>query len=201
MTTRVVTTTTGDEAALWQRSLDGDGDAFGAVYDLHRDRVHRHACRLVDAATDVEDVVASAFLELWRRRDDVRVTGGSVLPWLLVTTTNVSRNLARSRRRHRAFLARLPRADHAPDPAEVVLDRSSEGLDPAMVAALRELTVSDLRLVTLVVLEDLSLAEAADALGVSRTAAKSRMHRARARLREHLGDSAHLVPADTGAAS
>lgn len=191
-----------DEAALWRGSLDGDGDAFGAVYDLHRDRVHRHACRLVDTVADAEDVVASAFLELWRRREDVRLVDGSVLPWLLVTATNVTRNLARSRRRYRAFLARLPRGDDAPDAAAVVLDRSATGLDPAMLDALRALNVADLRLVTLVVLEDLSLAEAADALGISHTAAKSRMHRARTRLRTRLGeDNDPARSVDTGASS
>jgi RNA polymerase sigma factor (sigma-70 family) len=183
------TPTGDDEAALWRRSLTGDGGAFGAVFDLHRDRVHRHACRLLDTVADAEDATASAFLELWRRRDDVRLVDGSVLPWLLVTTTNVTRNLTRSRRRYRDFLARLPRASTSPDTADVVLDHGSVGLDPAMTAALRALGARDLELVTLVVLEDLSLGDAALALGISASAAKARMHRARGRLREQLGDT------------
>jgi DNA-directed RNA polymerase specialized sigma24 family protein len=35
------------DAHLWARSLVGDGLAFGVLFDLHRDRVFRHACRLV----------------------------------------------------------------------------------------------------------------------------------------------------------
>jgi RNA polymerase sigma-70 factor (ECF subfamily) len=58
---------------LWRRSLDGDGDAFGRLFDRHRARVYRHACRLTATRHDAEDVVASAFLELWRRRGDVRL--------------------------------------------------------------------------------------------------------------------------------
>jgi RNA polymerase sigma factor (sigma-70 family) len=190
-----------DEAALWRRSLDGDGDAFGGLFDLHRDRIHRHACRLVDTTTDAEDVVASAFLELWRRRDDVHVVDGSVLPWLLVTATNAARNLARARRRHRDFLGRLPRTSSSPDPADLVLDHGALAIDPAMLAALRGLNARDLQLVTLVVLEDLSLADAAAALGISHTAAKSRMHRARARLRDRLGDETSETLSPAGDAS
>lgn len=78
------------------------------LFDRHRDRVFGHACRLVESRYDAEDVTASAFLELWRRRGDVRLVEGSVLPWLLVTTGNVARNSRRGTRRYRQFLSRLP---------------------------------------------------------------------------------------------
>ncbi len=96
------------DEVLWDRSLTGDGEAFGLLFDRHRERVFRHACRLADTRQDAEDVVASAFLELWRCRAKVRLVDGSVLAWLLVTTTNLGRNAARSRRRYRQFLDRLP---------------------------------------------------------------------------------------------
>jgi DNA-directed RNA polymerase specialized sigma24 family protein len=98
-----------DEAQLWSLARGGDALAFAAIFDLHRDRVFRQAVRLLDSGPDAEDVSASAFLELFRRRDDVRIVNGSVLPWLLVTTANLARNSTRARRRYRDFLARLPR--------------------------------------------------------------------------------------------
>ena len=75
--------------------------------------------------------------------------------------------------------------------ADVRLNRPDKlnALDPAMLSALRSLGTRDLELVTLVVLEDLSLAEAGLALGISPSAAKARMHRSRTRLREQLGDA------------
>ncbi len=74
------------DSTLWGRSLTGDGEAFDVLFDRHRDRVFRHACRLADTRQDAEDAVASAFLELWRCRAKVQLVDGSVLPWLLVTT-------------------------------------------------------------------------------------------------------------------
>lgn len=177
-----------DEQAWWNAAQSGDGEAFGRLFDLHHARVLRHASRVLDVTRDAEDVTASVFLELWRRRDSVRVVEGSVLPWLLVTASNLSRNVRRSTRRHRALLDRLPRGGNAPDPAEVMLTSHPTGWDDALVAHLHALTRTDLGLVTLVALEGFTIAEAADALGLSLAAAKSRLHRVRHRsgLRPHL---------------
>src|ERR1700733_6941569 len=106
---------------LWSRSLAGDGRAFGGLFDRYRDTVFRHACRLAGTRQDAEDLVASAFLELWRSRSKVQLVDGSVLPWLLVTTTNLGRNASRARRRYRRFLERLPRVEEHPDTADVAL--------------------------------------------------------------------------------
>lgn len=184
---------TGDqevEAVLWTRSLNGDAAAFASIFDRHRDRVFRQACRLLDGVDDAEDVSAAAFLELWRRRQDVRLVHGSVLPWLLVTTTNVARNVVRARRRYRAFLAQLPRAERAPDAATEAVDGTTLGIEPEVREALRSLPEQDLHLFCLVALEDLSLADVAAVLNITPSAAKTRLHRVRERLRVQLGDVA-----------
>lgn len=175
-----------DEAALWQRARGGDGAAFGVLFDRHHARVHRHALRLTASVHDAEDVTAAAFLELWRRRADVRVVSGSVLAWLLVTTANVARNSRRSRRRYEAFLSALPRPATEPDAGEQAFRADLDGGDRDVAAALRSLPAADLRLLTLVVFDDLPLADAARALGLTPAAAKSRLHRARGRLRAAL---------------
>ena len=102
-----------DEEGLWSRSLCGDGEAFGTLYDRHRDRVFRHAYRLSGNHHDAEDVMAAAFLELWRRRAKVRIVDGSIVPWLLVTTTNMARNNGRAARRYRRLLDSLPRTEES----------------------------------------------------------------------------------------
>lgn len=184
-----------DDAAPWASSLAGDAEAFAELYDRHRDRVFRHAARLVTNQHDAEDVLAAAFLELWRRRRDVRLVNGSVLPWLLVTASNVARNVGRGTRRHRALLDRLPRETTTADVADALLDaHPMETLDPDLAAALRTLSRRDLQLFSLVVLEDYPIAEAATLLSLSAGAAKTRLHRARLRLRGQLTDHhSHLV--------
>jgi RNA polymerase sigma factor (sigma-70 family) len=176
-----------DEAAAWANVLRDDGDAFVAIFDRHRDRTYRHALRLTANIHDAEDVVAGAFLELWRRRQSVRLVDASVLPWLLVTTTNLSRNVTRNLRRYRSLIASLPRAEPAQSAEDVVVREIDElRLNHAIRDALRDLSPSDVALITLTSYEGYSSAQIATALGISDGAARTRLHRARSRMAEAL---------------
>ncbi|WP_423918883.1 RNA polymerase sigma factor [Frigoribacterium sp. 2-23] len=174
------------DKSLWQRSLDGDSDAFGALFIEHRDRVYRHAYRLTSAVQDAEDVTATAFLELWRRRESVRTVNGSVLAWLLITATNTARNISRKTARYDQLLRSLPRTEPSPGADQQHEDTSLvASLDPALLATLRRLPPQDLTLLTLVTFEGLTVAEVATELGLTETGARTRLHRARMRLRRH----------------
>lgn len=172
-----------DEPGTWDAALTGDGDAFVAIFDLHHDRVYRHALRMTANVHDAEDVTAAAFLELWRRRRSVRVVDGSVLPWLLVTATNLALNLARGLRRHRALIANLPRAEVANSAADIAVERiEEERIGEQVRQALSVLSTSDAALLALTMFEHYSPAEAAVALDISDGAARTRLHRARTRM-------------------
>jgi RNA polymerase sigma factor (sigma-70 family) len=163
------------DAAEWARAVAGDGEAFGRIFDRHRDRVRRHGMRLAPTPSDVDDLVALTFLEAWRRRARVRVVDGSVLPWLLVTATNVARNQQRSARRYRALLERLPVGPAADDPATL-------GDDSGIAERFAELSLADRQVLALCVVEGYSEREAAEALGIPPGTVKSRLSRARGRL-------------------
>jgi RNA polymerase sigma factor (sigma-70 family) len=169
-----------DEDA-WATALRGEGDAFGLIFDRHRDRIRRHSHRLVPTPSDAEDVVAITFLEAWRHRSDVRFVDGSMLPWLLVTATNSARNLSRGARRYRALLEKLP--------PESSFETSTE--DDAQ-RALRSLSLADQQVIALCVLDGYSEREAAAALGIAQGTVKSRLSRARARLSAKLTDETAL---------
>ena len=132
--------------------------------------------------TTQEDLTAGAFLELWRRRKSVRVVDGTVLPWLLVTTTNLTRNHARGLRRYRALIDALPRSDDARGAGDVAIEHIGEVVVAEQVRqALNSLTKSDAALITLTAFEHYSPAQAATALGISE-AQPHTTHRARARM-------------------
>jgi RNA polymerase sigma factor (sigma-70 family) len=182
------------EEGLWRQSLLGQGDPFGALYDRHRDRVFRHAYRLCGNHHDAEDIMAAAFLELWRRRKQVRVVEGSILPWLLVTTTNMARNSARTALRYQRLLKALPRSEDISDPTANSYRSYQDALDHDLARALATLTAEDLHLVTLVVFEEHTIVAAAAVLNLTPAAAKSRIHRARQRLRAALDGDASTNP-------
>lgn len=172
-----------EEHTSWTAALRGDSDGFAAVFDCHRDRVYRHALRLTGSVHDAEDVTAGAFLELWRRRKSVRVVDGTVLPWLLVTTTNLARNHARGLRRYRALIDALPRSNDARGAGDVAIEHIEEVFVAEQLRqALNSLAKSDAALIALTAFEHYSPAQAATALGISEGAARTRLHRARARM-------------------
>lgn len=178
------------DEALWAWSLGGNGEAFGVLFDRHRDRVFWHARRLTSTRQDAEDLVASAFLELWRHREKVHLVDGSVLPWLLATVTNLGRNATRARRRYQRLLERLPRAGEHPDTAEVALDTHALGIDGRLRNGLLGLGKRDAQLFALVALEGYPVDAAAELLGLSVPAARARLHRVRGRLRDELANNA-----------
>jgi RNA polymerase sigma factor (sigma-70 family) len=193
-------TSAGVESELWIRSIGGDSAAFGELFDKHRDRIFRHAFHLVSDIHDAEDATATVFLELWRRRKQVRVVDGSILPWLLVTATNTCRNTHRSARRYRAFIDALPRDPDAPGAEDELLRRHPlDSVDERLVVALRTLSPADIRLFALVTLEGYPISDAAEVLKLSTSAAKTRLHRARIRLRAALAESSDVLsPLVTG---
>lgn len=104
-----------------------------------------------------------------------------MLPWLLRTATNTAHNVNRSTRRYRALLERLPADETTPDHA-------TDFRDTPAIQTLRQLSVPHQQVVTLCVLEGLSIDEAARVLDVRRGTVKSRLSRAKAHLRERLSN-------------
>lgn len=168
---------------LWARAISGDSRAFASIFDRHRDRVFWHLRRAIDDPTHAEDLTATVFLELWRRRTSARIVDESLLPWLLVTASNTARNANRSTRRYRRFLARLPPPDITPD-FQGDIDRSIDATAEIarLRASLTALSALDRQLIELTALDGLTLSEASGALGISYGAAKTRLSRARSRL-------------------
>jgi len=170
------------DEAVWRLVLSGDSRLFGTIWDRHRDRVFRHLTAGGITASSAEDLTAATFLELWRRRGTVRFVDGSLLPWLIVTAHNVSRNAARAKRRYERFLAALPPPAVIPDPADPIADLDDEHLI-ALRAAIAAARPADATLLAMTALEGFTVREAAMALGLSESAAKMRLSRLRARLR------------------
>ncbi|WP_433830016.1 RNA polymerase sigma factor [Actinoplanes sp. CA-015351] len=169
---------------LRARIRAGDTAAFGRMFDEHARAVYRHAARVDGGHAGAEDVVSLTFLEAWRVRDTLRPEGGSVLPWLLGIATNVLRNRRRAARRHQAAMLRVPVAASVPDFADEVVGRLHDGDQlAAAAAALRGLRRREREVFLLCVWSQLDYAAAAEALGIPVGTVRSRLSRARTRLR------------------
>lgn len=185
-----VTTTaaaSSSDGELLSRLSRGESGAYRDLFRRYERAAYRAALLMTRSHWDAEDVVASAFLELWRKRDNVRLVDGSMLPWLLTVASFAARNHLRATRRQHRLVARLPRDEDQPDHADDVA--STVDSIPVAVAvqnALSGLSARDSRVLLLCVVHELSTRDAAAALGIAEGTVKSRLSRAKARLRSEL---------------
>jgi RNA polymerase sigma factor (sigma-70 family) len=183
----------GVEASLRGRVRASDPDAFAALFDEHAGAVYRYAVGLSGSWSAAEEVVSLTFLEAWRLRRTVKPDGGSLRPWLLGIAVNVARNQARAARRHQAAMSRLPPPPDLPDFADELTARLDDRDRLAAArAAVRRLPARE-RDVLICVWSGLDCAEAARALGVPEGTVRTRLSRARRRLRA-LTDDAQPQP-------
>ncbi|GGW05736.1 hypothetical protein GCM10010230_46190 [Streptomyces narbonensis] len=166
----------------------GDPSAFAELFDSHARSVYNHAFRLTGDWSVAEDVMAATYLEAWRLRQKVDPEGGSLRPWLLGVATNVARNHCRGNRRYRraasayaaAGAAEAAMPDHASEVAGRLDDRRRIA---ATLRALGTLRRTEREVLVLCLWEGLAYTEAAAALGVPVGTVRSRLSRARAKLR------------------
>jgi RNA polymerase sigma-70 factor, ECF subfamily len=156
---------------------------FRRVYAATFGPLLAYAIRRVEQPADAADIVAETFLVAWRRRREIPAEGEARL-WLYGVARRVlanhHRGLARRERLGQRLRQRL--MSFAPDPATEVPERL------AVRAALARLGELDREVLLLTAWEGLEPREAAVVLDVSPAAVRTRLSRARARLRELVGD-------------
>src|SRR5215813_4188975 len=179
------------EPSLRARVRAGDPYAFGTLFDEYSRAVYNLAFRLTGNWSTAEEAVSLTFLEAWRLRASVNLDGGSLRPWLLGIAINVHRNMARAARRHQDGLSRLPPALPVPDFADDLAGQLDDARQLAKVlAAVDRLRTDEREVIALCVWSELDYAAAAQALGVPTGTVRSRLSRARRKLRRLAADGA-----------
>lgn len=181
------------DAELWRRAVGGEPDAFGILFERHAKTVYNYLFRRTADWALAEDLTSTVFLEAWRRRGDVQLQRDLALPWLLGVATNVLRNRRRSQWRHRAALQRIPRERHEDFAADANDRLDDERRMRFVLRSLSGLPRREQEVLTLCGWAELSYEEAAAALGVPVGTIRSRLSRARARMRELTADTGHEV--------
>jgi RNA polymerase sigma-70 factor (ECF subfamily) len=159
---------------------------FATIFDRHYASVHRYAARRLGIEL-ADDVAAQTFEEALRSRHRFDPAQASARPWLLGITTNLVRHHFRSENRRLAATARLaPDPDTADHAAGVPGRVDAETAAPALRAALRDLAAGERDVLLLFAWADLTYDEIATALRIPVGTVRSRLNRARTRLRERL---------------
>jgi RNA polymerase sigma-70 factor (ECF subfamily) len=192
-----------DEAALIAGARRGDLEAFNRLVLAHQTKAFNLAWRITGDGDLAADATQEAFLSAFRKLPSYR--GGSFRAWLLRIVTNACYDeLRRKKRRPADSLEALEEASGSGDGLWAVDPLSSAGDDPEEALERAEVTRAIERCLgrlpeefrTVVVMADvlaLDYQEVALAMGSPIGTVRSRLARARARLRECLESSRELL--------
>ena len=170
-----------DDATLVARAAGGSEFAFRALYRAYARPVYWIAHRLLENASDAEDVTQETFVLAWQKIPRLQLQGASLLPWLATICRLQAANRLRARRRDRNRSTELD--DRIPD----TVDIEKQVIDSVTVAAiLREVDgLSDLdrEIFRLCAAEGYAYQAAAEELGVAHGVVRNRLSRIRTRVR------------------
>ncbi len=181
-----------DDGELVERARNKDVRAYEELVQRYQEHAFRTAYHFTREAADAEDAAQEAFVKAYYALPRFRA-GAAFRPWLLRIVANEARNRRKAAGRRANLALRAaedhPSGDAAPSPEVAALAQEQREL---LLAALNTLREEDRLAVTYRYFLDLSEAEMAQALHCAPGTVKSRLSRALARLREHLGKSAQL---------
>lgn len=156
---------------------------FREIYDAAYLDLLGFVCRRVHP-THAEDVVGDVMLVAWRRLDEVPADISAARAWLFGVARKTLQNTRRRDNRHDAVAVRLAELRHGPADAGQHPDLVAHRVDIA--AAWPLLSALHQEAIALSVLDGLTAPEAAAVLGISPTAFRLRLSRARRSLRRHV---------------
>jgi RNA polymerase sigma-70 factor (ECF subfamily) len=159
---------------------------FGVVFDRHFATIHRYLERRI-GRDGADELSGEVFRIAFEQRRRFRPVHESALPWLYGLATNLMLKRWRGERREARAVERLQAASRNGDGPEAHDDRIAAGLARSrLLDGLAELSEGDRDVLVLIAWEDLTYDEVATALDIPVGTVRSRLNRARTRLRELL---------------
>ena len=190
-----------DEPALIQTAQNGDLDSFNTLILHYQDRVYNTALRILGDEDQAADAAQEAFISAFRSINSFR--GGSFKAWLMRTVTNACYDELRRQKRRPTTPLEPDTADgeemDSPrwlaDPNMTPAEKSeADELEHAIQHCLDALPAEFRTVVVMADLQGLDYTEVASAVHVPLGTIKSRLARARLRLRECLRSFEELLP-------
>ena len=191
-----------DEPALIHDAQHGDLDAFNRLVLAYQDYLYNAALRILGDDALAADATQEAFISAFRSLNSFR--GGSFKAWLMRTVTNACYDeLRRQKRRPTVPLEPATDDDEEIESPHWLADSSmtpaekfeADELEHAILHCLDNLPVDFRTVVVMADIQGMDYADVASAAHVPLGTIKSRLARARLRLRECLQGFGELLPA------
>ena len=192
-----------DEKVLIRKVLDGDQEAFAELVALHEKQVYNLCLRMTGHPEDARDLAQEAFLKAWRGLRFYKFES-SFSTWLYRLTSNVCIDFLRQQKRRgtgslvvsdeEGEETELEVPDPDPLPEQQVIQQENQRI---VAAAMDELEEEFRLALTLRVVDELSYEEIGEILDLKPGTVKSRIARARIKLKKILTESGNLSNSDS----
>ena len=185
-----------DEHLILAMARGGDVDAFNRLVAIHQDAVYGFSVNLTRQHSVADDVTQETFISAFRSISKMR--GDNVRGWLLRIARNKAYDYFRRQNRRRessvdaedaVFAARL--TSDSPSPAEVAMNSE---LREAIEHCVGALSHEHREVIVLIDVQGSSYDDASEVCGVNVGTIKSRLNRARRRVRDCLRSFPGLLP-------
>jgi RNA polymerase sigma-70 factor (ECF subfamily) len=181
-----------DDAAVIESSWL-EPERFAVLFDRHAPHIHRYLARRAGRQV-ADDLVAETFLTAFAKRDRYDLGYSDARPWLYGIATNLVGQHHRDEARQYRIMQRAVAEPEVPDHADrVAAGVTAQATRALLDAALAELSAGDRDVLLLIAWEQLTCQEVSRALAIPAGTVRSRLHRARTKVRQ--------VLAGTGAAA
>jgi len=187
-----------DEKVLIRKVLDGDQEAFAELMALHEKQVYNLCLRMTGHPEDARDLAQEAFLKAWRGLRFYKFES-SFSTWLYRLTSNVCIDFLRQQKRRGTVSlvvsdeegeeTELEVPDPEPLPEQQVIQQENQRV---VASAMDELEEEFRLALTLRVVDELSYEEIGEILDLKPGTVKSRIARARIKLKKILTESGNL---------
>lgn len=191
-----------DEAGLIQDAIRGDLDAFNRLILAYQDIAFNLAYRMLNDDAAADDATQTAFISAYRNLGSYR--GGSFKAWIMRMVTNTCYDELRRRQRRPTVPLEPsnPEDDEEIESPSWLADGSAspeermevQELEAAIQHCIQDLPDDFKAIVVMVDVQGFDYAEASQAVGKPLGTIKSRLARARLRLRDCLGGFGELLP-------
>jgi RNA polymerase sigma-70 factor, ECF subfamily len=187
-----------DQQSLIERSLNGELNAFNQLVTDHQNLAYSVAYRLLDDTDAAGDAVQDSFIKAFRALDTFR--GGSFKSWLMRIVTNTCYDVLRARQRHKTdSLEAFPVEDEyipalidkRESPQQYVERQELAGI---ITLAIQHLPEDQQISLILCDIEGYTYEEIAEISSVAIGTVKSRISRARGKVRDYLIQHPELLP-------
>ena len=183
-----------DWLVVWARFKSGDREAFASLYNLHIDNLFHYGTKLCKDRETVKDALQELFLELYLKRDKIKIAPENLKFYLLLALKrNLIKKLQSVRKITREFNETIDFEPEYSIEVQIIEQEKDTEINRKVMNALKLLPAKQKEAVYLHFNESLEYSEIAGILEITVESVRKQVHRALKTVRERFGNDSFTV--------